>query len=282
MLVLLLLVGIVRVDHHHVGGEDLARQGTLIEHQVDSLLDRHVLDEYGGLAVALDVLVEDEVDAGLPRQHFEHHLGGCIAELQRHFTVVPCFQAWRDRRRPTRRSNRGGQILRGLEARILPEDDSQLRLRRVVILALEVLAGRGDRGALARIAIEHGEPAVSTVVGRVDHQHAPIGQSRGIELSRGSCTIGNTDQPLDRFVTSCLQIQTVAYVPRVLADRFAELRNAALVIPSCNRIETLLVQPVGRTTGDESQNRNCTCQPARECRHGAPPTVNCCFMLRGL
>ena len=282
LLVLLLLVGIVGVDHHHVGGEDLARQGTLIEHQIDSLLDCHVLDEYGGLAVALDVLVENEVDAGLARQHFEHHLGGRIAELQRHFAVVPCFQAWRDRRRPTRGGDLGGQILRGLEARILREDDPQLRFRRVVILAFEVLAGRGDRGALARVAIEHGEPAVSAVVGRVDHQHAPIGQTRGIELSCGPGAIRDGDQPLDRLFASCLQIQTIAYVARVAADRLAELRNADLVVPSsialrpswCSR---LAAQPAMRPESPLRLSAGASVSITDR-----PRLSSCCFMLRGL
>src|SRR5256885_6335373 len=40
------------------------------------------------LGVALDVLVEDEVDAGLALQDFEHHLGRRIAQLQGHLAVL--------------------------------------------------------------------------------------------------------------------------------------------------------------------------------------------------
>ena len=152
-LVVLLLRRGVRVDEHHVLREDLARQGVLVQHQLDRLFDGHVLDEDRGLGIALDVLVEDEIDAGLPRQNLEHHLGGRVAELQRHLGVGASLQARRHCGRPARHIDLAGQVDRRRIAGILLQHLAQDGVAGVVVLALECLAGIRHHHGVAAIGL---------------------------------------------------------------------------------------------------------------------------------
>ena len=112
------------------------------QHQVDGLLDRHVLHEDGGLAVALDVLVEDEIDAGLARQHLEDHLGLRVAELQRHRAVVAGAQLRRRVHRATGRFDLAAQRRGRREARILGQDAADPRVGQINVALLEILGAR--------------------------------------------------------------------------------------------------------------------------------------------
>ena len=71
-----------RVDHDGVFGNDLLFQLRRNQDQVDGVFDAHLLHKNGDAGVGAHILVEDEVDAGITRQCFEHGTQAGVAELQ--------------------------------------------------------------------------------------------------------------------------------------------------------------------------------------------------------
>ncbi len=256
LLVVLLLGGDVGIDQHHVVGQDLPRQRVLVEHQVDRLLDRNVLHENGGLAVALHVLVENEIDAGLARQHLEHHLGGRVAQLQGDLVVVTGLEPRRHRDGPARGGDLGGQILCRTVTGALVQHGAQLRFRGVVILALEVLAGLRDNVTVTRVACQTRKAALRAVVIGIDGEDALVVLRRGIELVRRACGVGQRNQLLDRRLAARPQIEPVSHVVRVAVRRLAEQRHPALVFPALDGRQPVAMQPLGRAAGHQNQNQN--------------------------
>ncbi len=255
LLVILLFGRIVRVDEHHVGGEDLPRERVLIEHQVDGLLHRHILHEDRGLAVALDVLVEDEVDAGLALQDLEHHLGRCVAQLQSHLAVVAGLQSRRDRNRSASDIELRRKLLRRRVSRILVEDRAQLCLRRVIVLAIEVLACLGDHVPVMGVTLQPREAVLRPVIVGIEGEHTPVTLGGAVELVRRAGGIRERDQLLYRSLAPRFEIEPVAHVVRIAMRRLGEQCYPALVLPLVDCRETVAMQTFGRAAR-QSENQN--------------------------
>ena len=218
LFVVLLFGRRVRIDHHHVVRHDLPRQVVLVKHQLDRLLDRHVLDEDRRLAVTLDVVIEHEIDAGLPRQHLEHHLGRRVAELQRDFRIVASLQPRCDVVGPAGSVDLGGQFMRRLETGVLLQNVAQDGIGRIVILAVERLGRVGHHGAVTAVSLEALDAMLRALVVGLDGQHTAIAGGRFIKLPIGTQGICRGDQLLHRFAAPRREVQPKGQVARILAE----------------------------------------------------------------
>ena len=282
LLVVLLLGGDVGIDEHRVVGEDLTRQRILIEHQFDGVLDRHVLHEDAGLAVALHVLVENEVDARFPLQHLEHHLGRRIAQLQGDLAVAVRFQVRRHRDRHARIADDHGERLGRHVAGVFIEDSQHLGLGRIVVPVLEILARRVQRSAVALVALDAIEPLARAAVDRVERQHAPVQCAGRVGLIGAARAVGFADEGLDRRLARGGVVHPETHVVRVAHDGLTEIRDPGFVVAAAHRREPLAMQ-VGGASGNEREDKQRAERMAPRVFHlSVPVSCSCCCWLSGL
>ena len=81
-----------RVDHDGVFGNDLLFQLSRDQDQVNGVFDAHLLHKNGDAGIGAYILVEDEIDAGITRQCFEHGTQAGVAELQGDRAFLTCFE----------------------------------------------------------------------------------------------------------------------------------------------------------------------------------------------
>ena len=214
----------------------------MIEHQVDRLVNRYLLHEDRGLAVTLYVLVEDEIDSRLTRQHFEHHFGGRITKLQRDLGVVASLQSRRHGLGSASNIDLGRERVRGSEARVLAQHRLQQGIRGIVVLAREILVGVGHNGRVPSVGLDAVDPAQGALFGGVDGEYAAVAGHRGIQLPGAAQGIRGRDQFLDRCFAPRREIQLVAQVVGIAFNSRGQFRHARFIVPAIDIGETLAVQ----------------------------------------
>ncbi|EXI90398.1 MAG: hypothetical protein AW11_00753 [Candidatus Accumulibacter regalis] len=134
----------VRVDQDRVAIEDTLFELVGQQHQVDRRLDAAVAQENGDFLIGAQILVENEVQPGGARNHFENGFQRCIPELDGDRFAVGRFQHRLLGDTGTALVNDAQQFQRAFVAGVGGEDLAQARARRGGVAP----APRGQRFAV--------------------------------------------------------------------------------------------------------------------------------------
>lgn len=256
----LVVLGLLRrigVDHDGVVVDDLLAQLVLLQQQRYRVLDAHLAHEDGGFHVRAQVLVEDEIDAGHLRQHFEDGLQVGIAKLQGD--------------RPLQLAAQLRVRLRGacLHVFDVAAQGHALLVLRVQTQDFAHVAFGTEQVALAqrrlakRYAFVQGADQLQlanaflgAAVVRLQGEHPAVAHPGIGEVMADAVAVGLANQGLDRRLAAVGQGDIQLCITRIVAQGLFQASDAGLVLALFHQLVAVLANRTGAATGNGHAQRH--------------------------